>query len=81
MLFSDSAILAPHVDGVVLVYRFGRTAREVLSRTHHQLSSSNGRVLGVVVNDIEQGASTNYNSYYSMYDYYGSGEARSKKSA
>ncbi len=79
MLFADSAILGPHVDGVVLVYRFGRTAREVLSRAHNQLTSNNARILGVVVNDIVQGTS-NDNSYYEMYGYYGDGEKHAKAS-
>jgi len=69
MLFADSAILGPHVDGVVLVYRFGRTAREVLSRAHSQLSSSNAKILGVVVNDIQKGDGANYDTYYSEYAY------------
>jgi len=69
MLFADSAILGPHVDGVVLVYRFGRTAREVLSRAHSQLSTSNAKILGVVVNDIQKGDGANYDTYYSEYAY------------
>ena len=69
MLFADSAILGQHVDGVVLVYRFGRTAREVLSRAHNQLSSSNAKILGVVVNDIQKGDGANYDTYYSEYGY------------
>ncbi|HVO33326.1 MAG TPA: polysaccharide biosynthesis tyrosine autokinase [Elusimicrobiota bacterium] len=77
MLFADSAILGPHVDGVVLVYRFGRTAREVLSRAHNQLTSNNARILGVVVNDIVQG-STQDNNYYEMYGYYGDGEKHAR---
>src|SRR5207244_6228391 len=51
LLFADSAILSPHVDGVVFVYRFGRTAREVLSRAHTQLAASKAKIMGVVVND------------------------------
>ena len=69
MLFADSAILGAHVDGVVLVYRFGRTPREILSRAHAQLTGSNAKILGVVVNDIVQGGAPE-NSYYSQYGYY-----------
>jgi capsular exopolysaccharide synthesis family protein len=69
MLFADSAILGQHVDGVILVYRFGRTAREVLSRAHNQLSTSNAKILGVVVNDIQKGDGANYDTYYSQYAY------------
>ena len=56
--FWNSSIVGPHVDGLILVYRFGRTAREVLRRTHNQLISSNVKILGVVVNDINEAAAT-----------------------
>jgi capsular exopolysaccharide synthesis family protein len=72
MLFADSAILGSHVDGVILVYRFGRTPREVLSRAHTQLASSNAKILGVVVNDIMTGSAPD-NNYYSQYGYYAYG--------
>jgi tyrosine-protein kinase Etk/Wzc len=67
LLFADSSIVGPHVDGIILVYRFGRTAREVLRRTHNQLVSSNAKILGVVVNDIMQGQVASYNRYYGAY--------------
>jgi Mrp family chromosome partitioning ATPase len=67
LLFADSSILGVHVDGLILVYRFGRTAREVLRRTHNQLVSSNAKILGVVVNDIMQGQDASYNRYYGAY--------------
>lgn len=67
LLFADSSIVGPHVDGIILVYRFGRTAREILRRTHNQLVSSNAKILGVVVNDIMQGQVGSYHSYYGSY--------------
>lgn len=70
MLFADCSIIGRYVDGVVLIYRFGRTAREALSRTHGQLASSHAKVLGVVVNDMVVGQTSDYEGYYSMYEYY-----------
>jgi capsular exopolysaccharide synthesis family protein len=67
LLFADSSIMGPHVDGIILVYRFGRTAREILRRTHNQLATSNAKILGIVVNDIMQGQVGSYNSYYGSY--------------
>ena len=81
MLFADSAILGRHVDGVVLVYRFGRTAREVLSRAYNQLATSNVKILGVVVNDIVQSGAKPEYGYYSGYGYYGYSEQPAPSSA
>jgi tyrosine-protein kinase Etk/Wzc len=67
LLFADSSIIGPHVDGIILVYRFGRTAREILRRTHNQLVSSNAKILGIVVNDIMQGQIGSYHNYYGSY--------------
>lgn len=68
MLFADCTMLAPHVDGVILVYRFGRTDRDALKQSHHQLISAKANVLGVVVNDMMKGETTDYTSYYSDYE-------------
>jgi len=67
LLFADSSIVGPHVDGIILVYRFGRTAREILRRTHNQLVTSNAKILGIVVNDIMQGQVGSYHNYYGSY--------------
>ncbi|MFZ5800252.1 MAG: GumC family protein, partial [Candidatus Omnitrophota bacterium] len=45
---TDAAILAPKVDGVVLVYEMGRTARSALLRAKIQLESVGAKTLGVV---------------------------------
>lgn len=79
VLFADSAIIGRYVDGVVFVYRFGRTPREVLSRAHNQLASSKAKLLGVVVNDIATGSSQD-NNYYSMYSDYENEHAKPKVS-
>jgi tyrosine-protein kinase Etk/Wzc len=71
LLFADSSIIGPHVDGIILIYRFGRTAREILRRTHNQLVTSNAKILGIVVNDIMQGQVGSYNYYGSYYKGYG----------
>jgi len=67
MLFADCTILSPHVDGVILVYRFGRTDRDALKQSYHNIISAKAKVLGVVVNDVLKGDSTDYTGYYSTY--------------
>ena len=67
MLFADCTLIAPHVDGVILVYRFGRTDRDALKQSYSNLVTAKAKVLGVVVNDMLKGETTDYSSYYSAY--------------
>jgi protein-tyrosine kinase len=49
-IYSDAAILAPMVDGVVLVVEAERTRWEVVSQAKRTIEESGGRVLGAVLN-------------------------------
>ncbi len=64
---TDASVLAPAVDGVLLVVQIGRTPREAAHLAHQQLKAVGARVLGVVVNGVSPSAHTGY-YYYS--DYY-----------
>jgi len=61
---ADGMLLAPLVDGVVLIYEVGRTARAALVRTKTQVETTGGKILGVVLNHIRP------ESYYPAYPYY-----------
>jgi len=50
---TDASLLAGKVDGVVLVYEVGRTARSALLRTKAQLESAGAKILGIVLNHIK----------------------------
>ncbi len=50
---SDSMIVAPKVDGVLLVLRQGRASREAAQEAIELLDSLRARVLGVVLNDVD----------------------------
>jgi capsular exopolysaccharide synthesis family protein len=50
---SDAMILAPRVDGVVLVLRHGRATREAAQEAVHLLRSVRANLLGVVLNDVD----------------------------
>jgi tyrosine-protein kinase Etk/Wzc len=67
---ADATIIAPHTDGVVLVYRVGQTARSILSRTKTQLVESGMQVRGVILNNISADIEMRYGYYY-HYKYYG----------
>ena len=57
---ADSSILAPRVDGVILVIDATRTHREQARRAKEQLERVNARLLGVVVNRAQVDSSSMY---------------------
>ena len=67
---ADAAILSAKVDGVVLVYEIGRTARGALKRTKVQLENVNAKILGVVLNSLKAELNTDYKDFrYTEYGY------------
>jgi polysaccharide biosynthesis transport protein len=63
----DAAILAPLVDGVILVVNVGVTPREAAWRAQQQLRSVGARVLGAVVTGVPIGGPGAYDNYYASY--------------
>lgn len=62
----DPAILAKHIDGIILVVKAGKTNREIVARTVESLGKD--RILGVVLNMAQEPIKSyyyNYNYYYS----------------
>ena len=68
---SDSLILAPRLQGVVLVLRHGRAGRDASQRAIQLLASVRARVLGVVLNAVDVAESGS--GYYGYYGYHGYG--------
>ncbi|HPR89670.1 MAG TPA: polysaccharide biosynthesis tyrosine autokinase [bacterium] len=68
---TDAAILAPMMDGVLLVIRSGDTAREAAVRALEQLKRVGAPVLGAILNGIatEQVYGSYYQHYYNS-EYY-----------
>jgi succinoglycan biosynthesis transport protein ExoP len=64
---ADAILLGHEVDGVVLTVRGGRTSREHVMRVRDKLLRSKVRILGVLINNLEEEAPI-YGRYY---DYYG----------
>ena len=62
-LFTDACLLAPLVDGVLLVVGAGQVSRDHALQAKRQLEAVRARVLGVVLNAIEP-TSTYYRHYY-----------------
>jgi polysaccharide biosynthesis transport protein len=61
---TDALVLAPKVEGVILVLRHGRSSREQAQRAVAQLASVHARLLGVILNDVEVGGIGYYPGYY-----------------
>ena len=65
---ADAAITSTHTDGVILVVRSGQTPKEAAQQARKILDSVNAKVLGVVLNAINE---SNFKyGYYSYYQYY-----------
>jgi succinoglycan biosynthesis transport protein ExoP len=74
---TDAAVLAPKVDGVLLVVRPGKTRASALRHTLEEMKQVGARVIGVVLNDVttHRSAYSYHYKYYRNYsayqDYYG----------
>jgi non-specific protein-tyrosine kinase len=73
---TDAAVLAPRMDGVILVVKPGVTKLNACRHAVDQLRKVGSNIIGIVLNDIpEKGARSYYyyrNGYYYAYkDYYG----------
>lgn len=73
---SDPMLLAPSVDGVLLVVKAGGTQREIVSRAVDILDPERANVLGVVLNNMNNSLPYFYNYEYYHYDYRQSPEQR-----
>ncbi|MBN2117230.1 MAG: polysaccharide biosynthesis tyrosine autokinase [Anaerolineales bacterium] len=79
---TDAAALAPCVDGVLLVTMPGKTRLRDFQQAFEQLQTVGARVLGVVLNEVDQRNRKYgyyYNRYYSKYSYYYGDSDRKKR--
>jgi capsular exopolysaccharide synthesis family protein len=77
---SDALILAPRLEGTILVLRQGRAGRDAAQRGIGLLRSVRARLLGVILNDVDlRGAGSGYYGYYGYYGY-GYGGSRGRQS-
>lgn len=61
---TDAAVLGAKVDGVLLVCRLGKAARDGIVRAKKLLENANARVLGVVANGDKPAGRSGYYYYY-----------------
>lgn len=72
---ADASILSTAVDGVVLVIAANSTEREAVLVAKQQLEKVKARILGVVLNKVEQKSG----GYYYYYYYYGEDNKKIRK--
>lgn len=71
--FADARIISPRVDGTLVVFKHHSTSREAGRLAIQLLHSSNGRILGAVLNMVKKrkfGYGGYYYNYYKSYDRY-----------
>lgn len=62
---TDASVLAPLVDGVVLVVKSGVTRIDMIKDARAQLETANARIIGVVLNQVKMhGEDYRYYYYY-----------------
>lgn len=67
---ADAVVLATKVDGVLLVFRAAKTAREAARRTVRAMKDVNAKLFGAILNNINL-ADAKYGDYYYAYRQYG----------
>lgn len=76
---TDSSILSPKVDGVVLIYQVGRVPRNALKRAKNQLQQVGAHVLGVVLNDVRAEITGFHPATEYFIHYYGEDAGKQKR--
>lgn len=67
---SDASILASEVDGVLLVVQYRKYPRQISTRAKRIIENVGGRILGVVLNNINVMRDDYYYYYHSYYSNY-----------
>ncbi len=60
---SDPASVAPLVDAVILTMRLRRNSRPIAEQAKHILDSVDAKIVGIVINGVDQRASYGYGGY------------------
>lgn len=68
---ADASLIAPKMDGVIIIYEAGKAPRSTLLRAKTQLESSGAKILGIILNHINpQTEAPESYPYYYQYKYY-----------
>ncbi len=67
---TDALILAPEMDGALMVVKAGQTPKEVVRRAVELMRNTGVNILGVIVNNMKEVLPYYYDYRYYGYDYY-----------
>jgi succinoglycan biosynthesis transport protein ExoP len=70
MAFSDCLVMSRLADGVVFVIHGGVTGRGNIKKTTDAIANVQGRILGVVLNNVDMSKQSSYYYYHPYYSYY-----------
>jgi len=73
---SDGVALAAQCDGVIVVIRAGVVAHDVIRRAIEQIEAVKGKILGVLLNDVDLKRDGYYHAYYRYYQAYDGGDQK-----
>ena len=68
LLVTDPVLLSSKVDAVVMVYKVGKTSKEILLRAKEEVERGKGTILGIVLNNVKPRMGM-YPSQYHQYKY------------
>ena len=60
----DAMTMGSRVDGVVLIYKVGKTSRDMLKMAKSRLEHANARILGIVLNQIKAEEQVGASAYH-----------------
>jgi capsular exopolysaccharide synthesis family protein len=77
---ADAAVLATHVDGAIMVVRYGRTTRDQLHHATNRLEQVGARLFGITMNMTPRRriGESDYSYGYGYYGYYDANQLASK---
>ena len=64
---ADGVALAAQCDGVILIVRVGMVAHDVIRRAAEQIQAVKGKILGVLLNDVDLDRDGSHYRYYRYY--------------
>ena len=70
MAFSDCLVLSRIADGVVYVVWGGETGRDNIKKALQSIKGVGGRILGIVINNMDLSKRSSYYYYYQYHPYY-----------
>lgn len=77
---ADTTIVGSRVDGVVMVYRAGSTARGALRHAKEQLDHSRANIIGIILNGLKAEVSLDFGElHYQRYAYAGKRNFEARK--